>query len=206
MAPEAWLDPDEQLRAVALMQDLLRLEGRHCKECDAALCGHTLLMSVMLGFKDAPRCADCLAAGLEQTRTSLRDQLYTHVLRRRCNQMAWLWANREEGVAPSALPACLWPAGERAGAGSIEGVEGEGATPSDAPPAAHREWNAGDMSCGDLVLELRVRLLAMEPAQVLKVVARDPGAPEDLPAWCRLTGHALIANSHPEYWIRRKDG
>ena len=72
-------------------------------------------------------------------------------------------------------------------------------------PARHdAEWDAGDMGCGDLVMELRMRLLAMVPGQVLRLVARDPGAPEDLPAWCRLTGHALLAAGHPVYWIRRK--
>lgn len=61
------------------------------------------------------------------------------------------------------------------------------------------------MGCGDLVLELRTRLRAMEPGQLLEVTARDPGAPEDLPAWCRLTGHALVAALHPVYRIRRKE-
>ena len=67
-------------------------------------------------------------------------------------------------------------------------------------------WDAGDMGCGDLVLELRMRLQSMKPGDVLKVMARDPGAPEDLPAWCRLTGHTLLSSQHPEYWIRRKEG
>lgn len=68
------------------------------------------------------------------------------------------------------------------------------------------EWDAGQMGCGDLVMELRMRLLAMTPGQVLRLVARDPGAPEDLPAWCRLTGHTLVSAAHPVYRIRRKEG
>jgi tRNA 2-thiouridine synthesizing protein A len=67
------------------------------------------------------------------------------------------------------------------------------------------EWNAGDLGCGELVLELRRRLLAMTPGQVLRLEARDPGAPADIPAWCRMTGHILVSEKHPVYLIRRKE-
>ena len=67
------------------------------------------------------------------------------------------------------------------------------------------EWNAGDLGCGELVLELRTRLHAMAPGAVLRLIARDPGAPADIPAWCRLTGHALVSGQHPVYLIRRKE-
>jgi tRNA 2-thiouridine synthesizing protein A len=66
-------------------------------------------------------------------------------------------------------------------------------------------WDAGGMGCGDLVLALRMRLAAMEPGQVLELIASDPGAPADLPAWCRMTGHALLAEHPPVYHIRRKE-
>lgn len=41
--------------------------------------------------------------------------------------------------------------------------------------------------------------------QVLRVVARDPGAPEDLPAGSRLTGHRLARAVHPVYDHARKE-
>ena len=66
-------------------------------------------------------------------------------------------------------------------------------------------WDAGDLGCGDLVLELRRRMESLKPGQVLALVARDPGAPADIPAWCRMTGHALVAEQHPTYLIRRKE-
>jgi len=65
-------------------------------------------------------------------------------------------------------------------------------------------WNAGAMGCGELVLELRFLLQAMSSGAVLRLTATDPGAPEDLPAWCRMTGHELIAAEHPNYWIRKR--
>jgi len=66
-------------------------------------------------------------------------------------------------------------------------------------------WDAGDMGCGELVIELRFRFQPMKPGQILKLIARDPGAPEDLPAWCRMTGHTMVGFEHPVYWIRRRE-
>jgi tRNA 2-thiouridine synthesizing protein A len=67
------------------------------------------------------------------------------------------------------------------------------------------EWDAGDMGCGELVLQLRFRLLELAGGSLFKLTATDPGAPEDLPAWCRMTGHRLLEAEHPVYWIRRKE-
>lgn len=66
-------------------------------------------------------------------------------------------------------------------------------------------WDAGELGCGPLLLELRNRLRAL-PGGVMKVVSRDPGSPEDLPTWCRLTGHVLL-RTEPDthaYWIRAR--
>jgi tRNA 2-thiouridine synthesizing protein A len=67
------------------------------------------------------------------------------------------------------------------------------------------EWDAGDLGCGELVLALCGRMRALAPGQVLKLVALDPGARADIPAWCRLTDHELVAEQHPVYLIRRKE-
>ena len=67
------------------------------------------------------------------------------------------------------------------------------------------EWNAGDLGCGDLVLELMLRMKAMAPGHVLRLVASDPGAPADIPAWCRMTGHTLIEQHPPVYLIGKKE-
>ena len=67
------------------------------------------------------------------------------------------------------------------------------------------QWDAGDMGCGDLVLELRGKLRAM-PGKVLKVIARDPGAPSDLPAWCGMTKDTLVHQdlNARAYWIKAR--
>lgn len=66
-------------------------------------------------------------------------------------------------------------------------------------------FDAGLMGCGELVMVLRMRLKSA-PGQVVRVIARDPGAPEDLPAWCRMTRNELIRHE-PEsfsFWIRSR--
>ncbi len=65
--------------------------------------------------------------------------------------------------------------------------------------------DVGDARCGELALLLKRELSRLQPGQVLQVVARDAAAPEDVPAWCELTGHPLLGSEHPRYWIRRKD-
>jgi tRNA 2-thiouridine synthesizing protein A len=73
------------------------------------------------------------------------------------------------------------------------------------PLHADAEWHAGDLGCGELVLDLRRRLKAM-PGGLLKVVALDIAAPADLPAWCRLTRNELIAHDpdSKSFWIRSR--
>ena len=66
-------------------------------------------------------------------------------------------------------------------------------------------WDAGDLGCGELVILLRERLLALPPAAHLLLIATDPGARHDIPAWCRLTGHGLLQAEPPRFLIRRKD-
>lgn len=67
----------------------------------------------------------------------------------------------------------------------------------------HR-WDTEGMGCGQLVFELYVRMNQLKPGDRLEVIARDPGAPVDLPSWCRMTGHTLISANHPVYVIERR--
>ena len=66
------------------------------------------------------------------------------------------------------------------------------------------EWDAGMMGCGELILELRMRLNKLLPGATLTLIARDPGVPEDLPAWCRMTGHRLVQAAPPKFIIERR--
>ena len=69
-----------------------------------------------------------------------------------------------------------------------------------------QRWDAGEIGCGRLAIELKRRLDQLQPGEQIRVIARDPGAASDLPAWCRMTGNELVSAAPPEYVIRRKSG
>ena len=66
------------------------------------------------------------------------------------------------------------------------------------------EFDGGEKGCGELVLELRRHFDPLPPGTRVCVLARDAGAAIDLPAWCRVTGHGLIAAAHPYYLLQRR--
>lgn len=216
------VEPTDTPRTAArLIADLERVRGASCAGCGRVVCGHAALMSIVMGFMDAPRCLPCLAGALDRQPGEFRDHLYTYLQRQDCHRTAWEWANTAEGFAQTSLPACLFPK-DGGAAGTVSGNVGVQAT-TDSVPATphagknsseanssealphHAEWDAGELGCGELVLELRLKLQTMQPGNVFRLCARDAGVPEDLPAWCRLTGHRLLRAEHPNYWIQRKE-
>ncbi len=72
-----------------------------------------------------------------------------------------------------------------------------------APPPFDLAWDAGDLGCGELLLALRTRMRDLSPGAVLRLSTTDLGAREDLPAWCRMTGHRLLLAAHPDYFVRK---
>jgi tRNA 2-thiouridine synthesizing protein A len=66
-----------------------------------------------------------------------------------------------------------------------------------------RNWNAGEAGCGSLIAGLKCQIGRVRPGQLLRITANSAGAPADLPAWCRLTGHLLVEADHPTYVIRK---
>jgi tRNA 2-thiouridine synthesizing protein A len=65
------------------------------------------------------------------------------------------------------------------------------------------QWDAGETGCGQLIDELRRRVESLPPGASIEVIARDAGAPADLPAWCRMTGHPLVSAAHPVYVVKK---
>ncbi len=46
--------------------------------------------------------------------------------------------------------------------------------------------------CVTLLLRLRNEIDGAEPGTIVHVIATDPAAPLDLPAWCHMTGHHYL--------------
>jgi tRNA 2-thiouridine synthesizing protein A len=177
--------------------EMRRSIGAPCRDCDRPSTAREALGNVVLGFKNAPRCLPCLARRLGREVGGLRADLVDYARRRDCYARAWAEAERLDGPAPD------WPMLAGSGDAPVSDLPpGPPAAPGPEPAAA---WDAGDMGCGELVLALRLRLNALPAGAVLKVTATDPAAPEDLPAWCRLTGNELVRMNHPEYLIRRRE-
>lgn len=190
------VDPARTAELIAAVQ---AATGSPCAVCAAALCGHDVVLSIVLGSKDRPRCLRCAPASQGEPPSDLAERALQWIVRRPCFQSAWLAASATEGHGDALRPACLWPEGARAPETAPAAPQG-----APVPPAPDAVWDAGSLACGDLVLELRQRLRAMPPGAVLALRALDPGAPQDIPAWCGLTRHTLLFARHPDYWIRRR--
>ncbi|MHC4548750.1 MAG: sulfurtransferase TusA family protein [Planctomycetota bacterium] len=188
---------EEAGRTRELLADLERRRELSCTACAAPLCAHAYVLNVALGYRSAPRCADCLAASFDKPRTQFLEHLREWVEARPCYAAGWDWAGREEGSAGAPRPPCLWREEADGEAATHAAEEAFGPVPHDLA------WDAGDMGCGDLVLELRTRIKVLARGQVLRLTATDPGAPTDVPAWCRLTGNRLAGQEHPRYWIEK---
>ncbi len=52
--------------------------------------------------------------------------------------------------------------------------------------------DGGDRRCVLLLIELRKVIATLPPGAVVHLIATDPAAPLDLPAWCHLTGHDYL--------------
>ncbi|NJP93698.1 sulfurtransferase TusA family protein [Nonomuraea sp. FMUSA5-5] len=66
--------------------------------------------------------------------------------------------------------------------------------------------DGGDKLCVQLLIELRAHVRAAGPGAVIHLIATDPAAPVDLPAWCHLTGHTYLGPvegaERPTYALR----
>lgn len=59
--------------------------------------------------------------------------------------------------------------------------------------------DGGDRACGELLLVLAQRVRALPVPTRIRLIATDPAAVVDLPAWCHLTGHEYLGRGvHPD--------
>lgn len=86
-----------------------------------------------------------------------------------------------------------------------ENQPGEMASPEADPFAApaDRTLDGGETGCGELLIDLALAMRRLAPGQMLDLITLDPGSPADLPAWCRMTGHRLVASQGGPPWRYR---
>lgn len=63
------------------------------------------------------------------------------------------------------------------------------------------EFDGGEETCGRVIVNLHLYTRDQCSGTRILVISKDPGAPVELPAWCRMTGNRLEKQSHPYYLI-----
>jgi tRNA 2-thiouridine synthesizing protein A len=56
----------------------------------------------------------------------------------------------------------------------------------------HYQLDARRILCPMPVIRTQNRVEELQPGDTLEVVCTDPGALNDIPAWCRINGHKLL--------------
>ena len=191
--PETSDSEDGTEDAAILLEWLSKTIGWNCADCAAPLCGHDRLLSRALIGIHSTRCIACMARRTHCEPAELDSRLNAYICRRACYAAAWASIGSSgctHSNSPKASPPIDLPT-------TASAAEWDTAT---------EKWDAADLGCGDLVLPLRGKLRGMLPGTRLHLRATDPAAPVDLAAWCRLTGHLLVASNPPEYLIQRRSG
>lgn len=64
------------------------------------------------------------------------------------------------------------------------------------------------LSCPMPIVKLAQRMIELESDQVLELLADDPGAKQDVPAWCNRTGNEYLgmeeADDMLRFYIKKK--
>ncbi len=71
-----------------------------------------------------------------------------------------------------------------------------------------KELDARNLNCPLPILRCKKGLSEIEPAKILKIMATDPGSVKDFQAFCKQTGHELLAQDEAEgvftFYIKKR--
>lgn len=71
-----------------------------------------------------------------------------------------------------------------------------------------KECDARNLNCPLPILRCKKSLSDIKPAQILKIIATDPGSVKDFQAFCKQTGHELLqldqADSEFTFYIKKR--
>jgi tRNA 2-thiouridine synthesizing protein A len=65
-------------------------------------------------------------------------------------------------------------------------------------------FDGGETGCGEILVDLMLFFRPLPAGTRVLIIARDAGAPLEMPAWCRSTGHHLLSAEHPYYLVESK--
>jgi tRNA 2-thiouridine synthesizing protein A len=72
---------------------------------------------------------------------------------------------------------------------------------------ADKVLDCSGLLCPIPVLKTSKAIKDVEVGQILQMIATDPGAPLDMEAWVRQTGHEMVAQANENgnflFWFRR---
>lgn len=68
-------------------------------------------------------------------------------------------------------------------------------------PVEPAELDARNLMCPLPVIRTQDRIKSMRPGEQLRVTCTDPGALNDIPAWCRINGHRVVSEQQGEYTV-----
>ena len=74
---------------------------------------------------------------------------------------------------------------------------------------ADHTLDLAELGCGDLAIALMKAMKTIAPGETIEIIARDQGAANDIPAWCRMTGNDFISGpsgTDGSHYILRKKG
>lgn len=57
---------------------------------------------------------------------------------------------------------------------------------------SHHQLDARRLLCPMPVIRTQNKVNELQPGDVLEVICTDPGALNDIPAWCRINGHKVL--------------
>ncbi len=60
------------------------------------------------------------------------------------------------------------------------------------------QLDARRLLCPMPVIRVQDAIAALAPGEVLEVTCTDPGTLNDVPAWCRINGHRILATSQQD--------
>ncbi len=60
---------------------------------------------------------------------------------------------------------------------------------------SHHRLDARHLLCPMPVIRTQQAVAGLSPGDTLEVLATDPGALHDIPAWCRIHGHEVLAST-----------